>query len=317
MTTAASNSAGFILGVGSCAIDDIIYIDDPQPADGKVRVTGRLTQVGGNTAAALITAARMGASCKYFASLGDDPASAQVRRELASEQVDVSDVVHDHRARPVLSTIIVSRTGRTRTVYFDDSQPHGALAPVPERVLRAARLMVVDGRGLDGCVPAALQARASGIPVVADIEGGDSNARRLLAVADHVIMPLGLACELAGSMDAAEAVQQLTGARTMVMIATSGAQGCYYMLPGDGEIHHQPAYPVTATDTTGCGDVFVGAYAAALAAGQGPLECIRIATVMAAMAARRDGLRAGLASPSELRPALERLANPIRMVKVS
>lgn len=316
MTTAASDSAGFILGVGSSAVDDIIYIDDPQPADGKVRVTGRLTQVGGNTAAALITAARMGARCKYFASLGDDPASARVREELASEQVDVSDVVYDPRARPVLSTIIVSRVGRTRTVYFDDAQPHGALAPVPERVLRTARLMIVDGRGLDGCVPAALQARASRIPVVADIEGSDSRGRRLLAVADHVIMPLGLARELAGGTDAAEAAARLAGPDTVVIV-TSGADGCYYLLPGDEEVHHQPAYPVTVADTTGCGDVFVGAYSAALAGGQSPVECIRTATVMAAMAARRDGLRAGLVPPAELGRALEGLADPVRMVKVS
>lgn len=317
MTTAASRSARYILGVGSSAIDDIIYIDDPQPADGKVRVTGRLTQVGGNTAAALITAARMGASCKYFASLGDDPASDRVREELATERVDVSDIVHDRRARPVMSTIIVSRSGRTRTVYFDDAQPHGALAPVPERVLRSARLMLVDGRGLDGCVPAALAARASGVPVVADIEGNDGHARRLLDVADHVIMPLGLARELAGGADAADVVQRLTGAHTVAMIATAGAEGCYYALPGDAEIYHQPAYPVTAADTTGCGDVFVGAYSAALACGQGPVQCVRTATVMAAMAARRDGLRAGLVAPAELGQALESLADPIRMVKVS
>ncbi len=317
MTTTASNAARFILGVGSCAIDDIIYIDDPQPADGKVRVTGRLTQVGGNTAAALITAARMGARCKYFASLGDDPASARVREELASEQVDVSDVVYDHRARPVMSTIIVSRAGRTRTVYFDDAQPHGALAPVPERVLRTARLLVVDGRGLEGCVPAVLRARASRVPVVADIEGSDSWARRLLAIADHVIMPLGLARELAGKQDPADAVQQLIGAHTAVLIATAGAEGCYYALPGGAQVYHLPAYPVTARDTTGCGDVFVGAYSVALARGQRPLECIGTATVMAGMAARRDGLRAGLIPPAELRQALEHLADPIRMVKVS
>ncbi len=312
-----TTEADFILGVGSSAVDDIIYIDDPEPADGKVRVAGRLTQVGGNTAAALITAARMGAHCKYFASLGDDPASARVKEDLASEDVDVSSVVYDPQARPVLSTIIVSRAGRTRTVYFDDAHPHGALTPVPSSVLGTASLMLVDGRGLGGCVPAARQARAGGIPVVADIEGRDDNARRLLTVADHAIMPLDTARELTGATDPAEAVQHLVAAHAAVVIVTSGEEGSHYALHGDGGVYHQPAYPVTPTDTTGCGDVFVGAYSAALADGKEPLECIRTATVMAAMAARRRGLRPGLASPAELRHALEQLADPIRRVKVS
>ena len=50
-----------------------------------------------------------------------------------------------------------------------------------------------------------------------------------------------------------------------VVAITCGAEGCWYLddaAPFSPQ--HQPAFRVTVVDTTGCGDVFHGAYAAAL-----------------------------------------------------
>ncbi len=47
-------------------------------------------------------------------------------------------------------------------------------------------------------------------------------------------------------------------------------------------------------DTTGCGDVFHGAYAAAIARGAGTRAAIRLASAAAGMKATRPGGRAGI-----------------------
>ena len=55
----------------------------------------------------------------------------------------------------------------------------------------------------------------------------------------------------------------------------------------DGATHHLPAPRITARDTTGCGDVFHGAYTLALAEGASVPYAARFATAAAALKAMR------------------------------
>jgi sulfofructose kinase len=57
---------------------------------------------------------------------------------------------------------------------------------------------------------------------------------------------------------------------------------------------HIPALKVVAADTTGCGDVFHGAYAAALARDEPVGQAIRVANATAGLKATRPGGRAGI-----------------------
>jgi len=71
---------------------------------------------------------------------------------------------------------------------------------------------------------------------------------------------------------------------------TCGAKGCYYVTSENPAApRHQPAFKVQAVDTTGCGDVFHGAYAAALARGMSAPDRIRFAAAAAALKATQSG----------------------------
>jgi sulfofructose kinase len=67
---------------------------------------------------------------------------------------------------------------------------------------------------------------------------------------------------------------------------TCGREGCYYIL-ASAPVQHLPAPRVESLETTGCGDVFHGAYAAALAGGKDVLDCLRFASAAAAVFATR------------------------------
>jgi sugar/nucleoside kinase (ribokinase family) len=69
-------------------------------------------------------------------------------------------------------------------------------------------------------------------------------------------------------------------------------EGAWYVAE-DGPARHQAAFAVTAVDTTGCGDVFHGAYAAALVRGQELAERVRFAAAAAALKATRRGGQTG------------------------
>ena len=71
------------------------------------------------------------------------------------------------------------------------------------------------------------------------------------------------------------------------------------MLPGEKKATRTPAFPVEATNTTGAGDVFHGAYALAIAEGMPTERAMRFASAAGALRAR-DGATPTRAMVDEL-----------------
>jgi sulfofructose kinase len=109
------------------------------------------------------------------------------------------------------------------------------------------------------------------------------------------ILSRSFAEQLTGEDDPASAARQLSTKGRRVVVVTCGAHGCWYLeSKARGSLCHQPAFEVKTVDTTGCGDVFHGAYASALARGM-PLKArIRFASAAAALKATRPGGQNGI-----------------------
>ena len=281
-----------VLGLGAVAIDDLLFVDTYPPPDAKVRVQRSERRCGGLTATALVAAARLGACCGYAGVLGSDEPSRVVAEALEREGIDLSCVLRRAEASPAHATIIVGDGGRTRTVFA--ARP-GLVGADPEwpaaEVIRAARVLLVDHVGVAGMCRAAAVARAAGIPVVADLERDDDPwSSELLALADHLVLAQGFAARLTGETEPARAAVRLGAPGRAVVVITCGAQGCWSWAPGgEDPPRHQPAFAVATVDTTGCGDVFHGAYAAALARGLDLATRVRLAAAAAALKAARPG----------------------------
>ena len=104
--------------------------------------------------------------------------------------------------------------------------------------------------------------------------------------------------ELIGRDDPEAALPRLRRRPGQVVGITLGAEGVL-LLEGE-RATHVPAPRVEAVDTTGAGDVFHGAYAAAIARREGAEEAARYAATAAAMACRSFGARAGLPGHDEV-----------------
>ena len=75
---------------------------------------------------------------------------------------------------------------------------------------------------------------------------------------------------------------------------TDGERGCWFAERGGEARRIVAAIPVQVVDTTGCGDVFHGAYAAAIARGESPDRAVEVANAAAAIKATRAGGRTGI-----------------------
>ena len=279
-----------VLGMGCAAVDDALYVERFPAGDTKIPVRRRERRCGGLTAAALLTAARMGGSCAYAGTLGRDELSAFVIDKLDRAGVDVANVLSVDDTGPVHAVVVIGEQDHTRTIFhYRTGQPGAHDSHPPPALIESARVLFVDTWGLAGQLRAARIAHNAGIPVVADFEHGEGPVfEELLALADHLIVSQNFALTWTGSDTVQEALQRLWTPQRAAVVVTAGEQGCW-LLDADG-LHHQPAFQVAVVDTNGCGDAFHGAWALALARGYALRECARIASAAAALKATQPGL---------------------------
>ena len=148
-------------------------------------------------------------------------------------------------------------------------------------------------------IRAARVARDSGIPVVADLESAENpQFPELFELVDHLILSRTFAQRVTGHRDPAAAAEHLWASDSRLSaVVTCGGEGCWYVSADSPQkARHQPAFAVDVVDTTGCGDVFHGAYAASIARGQEVATAIRFASAAAALKATHRGGQAGIPS---------------------
>jgi len=284
-----------VLGYGLVSVDELLYVAHYPPPNVKAQVLRRERQGGGLTGTALVAAARLGARCAFAGVLGDDELSRHAIGELAREGVDGTLLIRRADARPCHSTIIVDQSTGSRNIFYTrDGVMARPIAEITPELVAQCRVLFVDSLDLDAALQGALVADALGVPVVADLDFGEyARADALLSHVSHLILPEDFALRLTGAETAPEAVAALARTARPCTAVTAGERGAWYAVAG-GPVRHQPAFAVPTVDTTGCGDVFHGAYAACMARGLSVPESIRFASATAAIKAMYPGGRAGI-----------------------
>ncbi len=297
-----------MIGVGCCAFDLVIEVDRYPGADDKIIVDQIRTQGGGLTATALVAVARLGGRCAYLGALGDDYFSQFCLDEFAREGVEAQTVRRVPGASVVTALIVACPAQGTRMILASRAKaPPSLAADVPEEVVRASRVVHVDNFGAEGAVHAARLARACGVPVTMDLEpGGGGPVEELMELGDYVIVPVAFARGRYGTETAEEGAralfEEVQANGGVAGVVTAGAEGSHAVYEG-GQMS-QPAYRASVVDTTGCGDVFHGAFALGLARGWPLRRILPYAAAVAALKCRAHGGRAGIPTEDEVQEFL-------------
>jgi sulfofructose kinase len=284
-----------VLGFGVVAVDDLLYVDGYPPPDTKIRIQAQRREGGGLAGTALVAVARLGARAAYGGILGDDEFSRFTIRELEREGVDCTPVLYRDEARPYRAVIIVDQSTGQRTIFYSaDGVIERRPEEMAEELIARCRVLFVDFTVGDGGLRAIQLAHAHGIPVVGDIEQETiPGVETLMRQIDHLIIGVGLAGQLTGETQPDRMVRVLASAERACCVVTGGERGCWYSERG-AAVRHFPAYRVQVADTTGCGDVFHGAYAACIAQGESVPTAIKVATATAGLKATQPGGRTGI-----------------------
>jgi sugar/nucleoside kinase (ribokinase family) len=287
-----------ILGLGIVAVDDLFMVEKYPEADSKNRATGVTRQGGGLTGTALVAGSRLGARCAYGGILGKDELSNWTVEELEREGIDCSLTIRSSDVKPYHAIIIVDTTNHTRAIIFSDEgvKPR-PIDTIDEDFVSQAKVILLDQLGIDVMLKTAQIAKNLGIPTIADIEREDHpKTRELLSLVDHLILSTNFAGRITGKSDPVEQVKAIhKDSNRECSGVTVGVKGCWYITKDNPDlVLHQPAFKVSTVDTTGCGDVFHGAYSAGLAWGWSVDNCMEFASATAGIKATKPGGRSGI-----------------------
>ncbi|MFG2587256.1 ribokinase [Streptomyces sp. NBC_01166] len=285
--------------LGSTNMDLVAYVARA-PGRGET-VTGRefRTVPGGKGANQAVAAARAGGEVVMIGAVGTDEYGSSLRTNLEHAGVD-TDLLHTVSGPSGTAHIVVDDEGSNAIVVIPGANGTvTALGPGERAAVAAAGLLLLQLElPLSVVVEGARTAKARGVRTILTPSPVQPLPPGLLDDVDLLVPNEHEAAELTGCVEPHAAAQILLRQVPEVVI-TLGRKGCLYAARG-GEPVLFPAPEVTAVDTTGAGDTFVGTLAVALGEGRSVPEALAWASSAAALCVQKPGASTSMPYRSEI-----------------
>ncbi|EML1217940.1 ribokinase [Enterobacter hormaechei] len=288
-------TAGNLVVLGSINADHILNLEMfPTPGE---TVTGNQYQVafGGKGANQAVAAGRSGANIAFIACTGDDDTGERVRKQLASDNIDIAPVSVVAGESTGVALIFVNAEGENVIGIHA-----GANAALTTERVEAQRGIIAGAEALlmqlespvESVLAAAKIAHENHTSVVLNPAPARVLSDELLALVDIITPNETEAEKLTGIRvenddDAARAALALHDKGIGTVIITLGSRGVWASVNGEGR--RVPGFKVKAIDTIAAGDTFNGALVTALLEGKAMDDAIRFAHAAAAIAVTRKG----------------------------
>ncbi|MGE2013711.1 ribokinase [Enterobacter hormaechei] len=288
-------TAGNLVVLGSINADHILNLETfPTPGE---TVTGNQYQVafGGKGANQAVAAGRSGANIAFIACTGDDDTGERVRKQLASDNIDIAPVSVVAGESTGVALIFVNAEGENVIGIHA-----GANAALTTERVEAQRGIIAGAEALlmqlespvESVLAAAKIAHENHTSVVLNPAPACVLSDELLALVDIITPNKTEAEKLTGIRvenddDAARAALALHDKGIGTVIITLGSRGVWASVNGEGR--RVPGFKVKAIDTIAAGDTFNGALVTALLEGKAMDDAIRFAHAAAAIAVTRKG----------------------------
>jgi ribokinase len=294
-----------VVVVGSVNRDYVCRVD-VLPAPGETVLGGEASVgsggKGGNQA---VAASLLGARTALVARVGRDDDGRALATDLAKAWVDTTEMAATS-ARTGMAFVMVDAHGENSIVVAPGAnlllEANTTARAIRERV-SSTGVVVVQAEIPEPAFDAAVRTAAEiGARAVVNLAPYRTVPADVLALCDPLVVNETeasglLGREVRGLEEATGAARDLTG-RARSVVITVGAAGAI-VASGD-QVDHVPGEAAEVVDTTGAGDAFTGALAAALSAGISLVEAARIGVRAGSYAVARPGAQASFAHGSAL-----------------
>src|ERR1700688_1255204 len=283
-----------LVGVGLNAIDTLIPLPHYPALGSKVEFRSADILPGGQVASAVIACQQWGFRTRYVGKVGEDRFADIHRAEFTKAGVEA----HLFTAAGCASQqafILVDDTGERTVLWKRDNNLTLRPAEIKREWIVEARALHVDGHDTAAVIQAATWAKASGVPVITDLDEVYPGEHGLLGHIDYLIASRDTPGRLTGEANlrvALRALQARYGCR--LTAATLGHEG---VIAWDGsQFHYAAAFRVESVDTTGAGDIFHAGFIYGLLQGWPLARQLDFACAAAALNCTASGARGGIQS---------------------
>ena len=290
-----------VIAVVGSAMMDLTAYADVLPEAGQT-LAGQLftTGFGGKGANQAVMAAHCGAEVHFIGKLGNDVfgtaiADNFVKVGIHSQYVDRSETPNG------VAHIWVDGRGENRIIIIPGANHEIEVSRAVAAINAIAELQIVVAQceiKQEVTIAAFKAAKARGCITILNPAPYQELSAELLQLTDWLIPNETEFRELHGSLPTSDDV--LKSFRPgKSSIVTLGSEGAVYISP-QGELHRVSAPKVTAVDTTGAGDSFVGSFAYSLASGKDPIAAMSFGIKVASLSVTRKGAQSSYPDQAEI-----------------
>ncbi len=281
-----------VLCVGHASYDLSFTVAHHPTEDEKISAEGFVGCGGGPAANAAVTVSKLGLISSFAGYLGQDIYGEKHYQELLEYGVHTDLVIRDTSPTP-LSIVLVKPDGKRALINYKGETralPSGTIdfsSVIPKVVL-------FDGHEPHLSKFLLERTQHEGIPTLLDAGSVHEGTLALMEQVDYLVCSEKFARQFAG--DEETALARLAEVSPAVVI-TLGERGLIWRRGQERGI--LPAFPINAIDTTGAGDAFHGAFAAALSSDMNWPDVLRYASAAGSLSCTKIGARSGLPSKEE------------------
>jgi ribokinase len=280
---------------------DLTAYADVLPEPGQT-LAGQLftTGFGGKGANQAVMAALCGADVHFIGKLGDDVFGTAIAENFVKVGIN-SDFVETSSTPNGVAHIWVDGNGENRIIIIPGANHEIEISKAIEAINSIANLSVVIAQceiKQEVTLAAFKAAKSRGCTTILNPAPFQEISAALLELCDWIIPNETEFRELHGQLPTSDEILKSfrPGKNSIV---TLGDKGAVY-ISADGQIHYAAAPKVTAVDTTGAGDSFVGSFAFGLASGKDPIEAMKLGIAIASLSVTRKGAQSSYPNQTEI-----------------
>ncbi len=285
--------AATVLCAGGAVQDFIMQVDRfPEPGT-KKQASDFVSTIGGQSGNAALAVARLGGNARFAGPIGDtdDDIANRAIAVLEREGVDCSGAVRVPGGICSASLIMIDESGEKLISTRRGHGLRGIAPPDAASAVSGVDAVLLDNRYPDFIIPIARAATARGIPRVLDIDYGEAAPDPTMPFCDYVVVAAEALRTITGIEDLGAALLALGRGFDGFLAVTDGPAGVIWR---DGDtVRHMPAFPITAIDTLGAGDIFHAGFTVRLVETGDVVEALRFGSAAAALKCTQFGGAAG------------------------
>jgi len=268
---------------------DIVFGVERIPGPGETLLAGSAARYpGGKGLNQTVAAARAGAPTGFIGAVGYDESGEQLLATMTDDEIDTALVRRSTADTGQAFIMVDARAENAIIVSSGANADVVALTDLERARLRTTAVLLMQLEvPLETVREAAAVAHAAGVTVMLNAAPARELPAELFTDLDVLIVNEHEACLLGGSDDL-DTASEVLAARVPHLIVTLGSAGSVLFENGT-ELARVRAPSVVAVDTTGAGDTFCGAFAAAVAEGIGFASAAEFATIAAALSVQAVG----------------------------